>query len=694
MTMRAERDATRVVLVRPDEDLFGAVFELGEAHKKAVGMLPREAWRDYANRGGLIAAVGGAPSMPDLLGFAAFRVGVTRPEISLAQMVVAPRRRGGRTARQLIEFIANKYPEMRGIRLKCRRDLPAATLWPHLGFVARGDIPGRGSDGAWLTVWWRDHGHPDLLTWSGAPTSTVAVVLDANVFIDLHGQGEDERSLHTRAVLAANDDRIQLLVTPELGNDLNRCTDDGARIYLQQQQSAYPRLNVATNLIDETFQDLIADAGIEPQSDQDRSDLRHIAYTARTEVRALLTWDEASIRRWGRSARDLYDLTMVTPSELGVLLDELESAPGYAPVALLGTGYTTREAGTADAATVRMFLDNSHGEKAPEFASRHRQLASGPNTGAHRILFFDPAGVAVALLGYLVDKSVVNVSLMRMHHFPIAQTLAAQLSAMLRRIAAEVGVSIIRVCDRHLNPLFADALIADGFLQVEDAYLALSINTRSTVRELLPSITPALSALRPQEKEAFAAFLESARRLILNMTAEECSNLERVLRPLRIVDAPLETWLIPIKPHWSAQLFNNPPDLFGQVPELGISVEHVYYRGGRSGEAAPARIIWWVSGSGAGHAIACSELAEVSDGTPSELFRRFRRLGVWSWSEVRSAAGAAGQLRALRFINTEMFAHEVPLEPLERQRGRRLRLAFPVKIDPDTFDQIIAEARA
>ncbi|WP_169312497.1 GNAT family N-acetyltransferase [Nakamurella multipartita] len=680
--------------VQPDQDLFNAVFELGESHKKSVGMLPMEAWRDYACRDGLIAAIRGTVSSPTLLGFAAFRVGATRPEISLAQMVVSPGVRGGGTARRLIEFISSKHSEMRGIRLKCRRDLPAATLWPRLGFVARGDIPGRGNDGAWLTVWWRDHGHPDLLTWSGVSDSTIAVVLDTNVFIDLHGPGEDGRSKHTRTVLAANDDRIQLLVTPELGNDLNRCADDRVRFNLQKLQSAHPGINAATDLIDETFQELVADAGTAPRSDQDRSDLRHIAYTARTGVHVFLTWDEASIRRWGRSARELHDVAMVTPSELGGLLDELESAPGYTPVALLGTGYTSREAGTADSDTIRMFLDTSHGEKAPEFATRHRQLASGPQTGAHRILFFEPAGAAVAILGYTVDSAVVNVSLMRMHQFPIAQTMAAQLVAMMRVIATEADASVVRVRDRHINPLFADALIADGFHQINETYVGLSVNARSSIQELIPSLTPTISMLGSQEEAAFGTLLDSAQRLTSNTAAEVCSNLERLLRPLRIVDAPLETWLVPIKPHWSAQLFNSPPDLFGQIPELGMSVEHVYYRGGRSGETEPARIIWWVSGPSAGHAIACSELIEVIDGTPSELFRRFRRLGVWTWSEVQAAAATSGQLRALRFINTEMFAHEVPLEPLERQRGRRLRLAFPVKIDPDTFDQIITEARA
>lgn len=251
---------------------------------------------------------------------------------------------------------------------------------------------------------------------------------------------------------------------------------------------------------------------------------------------------------------------------------------------------------------------------------------------------------------------------------------------------------VVRVADQHLNPLFAEALLADGLVHAEAGYAGLSVNARLTTKGLLATVEPIVKQLRATEVAALSSVTKSLGQLTPSSPSVEFSYIERVVRPLRIVDAPLDTWLVPIKPHWSAQLFNSPADRFGQIPQLGMSMEHVYYRAAKSGEAPPARVVWWVSGPSAGYAIACSDLVEVIDGSDKELFRRFRRLGVWRWEDV-SAAERDGQLRALRFINTEMFDRTVPLRLIEKRIGRKLRLAFPIKVSPAIFDAIITEAR-
>ena len=76
------------------------------------------------------------------------------------------RRRG--IARLLVDELTYRYGDRRGITVRCRRDFEANKMWLHLGFVALGDRPGRSIEGHPLTTWWRDHGHPDLMTWDGA----------------------------------------------------------------------------------------------------------------------------------------------------------------------------------------------------------------------------------------------------------------------------------------------------------------------------------------------------------------------------------------------------------------------------------------------------------------------------------------------------------------------------------------------
>lgn len=218
---------------------------------------------------------------------------------------------------------------------------------------------------------------------------------------------------------------------------MNRRQDARQRSDLEREKAGYPEICLPAAEIDQPCLELATAARKQPTSARDRSDLRHIAYAVRAGAQVVLTWDEPSRRKWGTAALELHDVAVVTPAELGAVLDERDYASGYRPVALLGTGYTRREVGVADTVAVQAFLDMAGGEHARDFIGLHRQLAYGRSAGAHRLLFFDPAQMPVALLGYKVDHHAVDVSLMRMRSSAIAPTLAAQLTARLRAIATE-----------------------------------------------------------------------------------------------------------------------------------------------------------------------------------------------------------------------------------------------------------------
>ena len=127
-----------------------------------------------------------------------------------------------------------------------------------------------------------------------------------------------------------------------------------------------------------------------------------------------------------------------------------------------------------------------------------------------------------------------------------------------------------------------------------------------------------------------------------------------------------------------------------------MSLEHVYYRSGKSGETAPARVLWYVSGPHHGVVMGCSSLIEVADGEPKELYRKFRRLGVYTYQQVQASAGKSGIVRALHVIDTELFASPVPartLETLHQSHGQSLWVRSPRKIKPALFADILREGR-
>jgi predicted nucleic acid-binding protein/GNAT superfamily N-acetyltransferase/predicted transcriptional regulator len=659
-------------------------------------MLTPQAWAEYADKGYILAATqrpGGGSSEAILLGYAAFRL--PRQELVLAHLVIAPQARRRGVARLLVDELTRRYGDRRGITVRCRRDFAANKMWPHLDFVALGDRPGRSLEGHPLTTWWRDHGHPDLLTWDGVSSSVVSVALDLNVFLDLHGAKAGTEAAETRKLFEGPlEGRIQVLVTPELHNEIDRAASDKERNRLRAVAANYPRLAVKPAELSAANDLLLQVLGKAPTRAQDISDLRHVAYAIAAGIQVVVTRDGGARRRLGPIARELAGVQLVSPSELVQLVDQAEDAPAYWPAALLGTGYEVREADTNDRQQLRQFLNNGSGETGRGFDQRLERLAE-QRPRSHRLLYFDPSKQPVALLGVGLDQSVLDVSVLRMRPAALQSTLAPQLISRLRQLAGELSATAIRVTDPHRHPLLSGALLADGFRISDAGPVTLTSAATCLSADVADLLVQSCADLTVEEREAVAPVVELAQSLVTEPSPALTAALERQVRPMRVSDAPLQTWLIPIKPNFSAALFDNPRELFDRKAELGISIEHVYYRAGHSGETAPARVLWYASDP-VRMVIACSDLIDVIDGSPEALYKRFRRLGVYTFDQVRNQANSRGLVRALQVINTETFDRPVSLQRLQKlagQNSQKLRLVSASQINQGLFADIMKEAR-
>lgn len=683
----------RFVTPGPNTPLLKQVIALGDSQSKTLGLLPYSAWRDYALKQRVLVAVAARSeeSAPDpVLGYAAFRL--PRQEVVLTHLVVNPRHRGHGVARALVRELTARYSSRSGIAARCRRDYPADKMWPKLGFVSRGDRPGRSAAGHPLTMWWYDHGHPDLIAWQGASPAVLAVVIDANVFIDLHGKGASPTAKETRGVLQGLNDRVEVLVSPETSTELNRLQDPLERSRLIQLAQSYPRLAVPGTEVERIQKAITAELGRAPTRTQDVSDLRQVAYASAAGVPVVVTRDRRSRNRLDAIAIDLAGVALTSPSELVTLVDESENEPAYAPEALLRTAYQRTEAGPDDRAHLKEFLANASGETRASFDLVNEAL-SRSRPSSHRFVISDPEGRPVALVGTLPTEGALNVTLARLQPCALQATLAAQITSQLRVLAAEAGVAVIRVTDNHLHPLIYEALLADGYRTRESHLVGFTLRQLTTITEITTSSKMLLTVPNEADRDQFLQLMPSSLRD--EVTPEACLQLEHQLRPLRILDAPLETWLVPIKPNFAADLFGHPEHLFDRPSNLGMSLEHVYYRGGRSGEVAPGRLLWYVSGPRHGYVIGCSSLTGVVDGSPKDLFRRFRRLGVWSFQQVEAAA-SRGQVRALSVMDTEILVHPVSLERLRdlaQGHRQRLQLVSAARIGDALFADVMREGR-
>jgi hypothetical protein len=94
---------------------------------------------------------------------------------------------------------------------------------------------------------------------------------------------------------------------------------------------------------------------------------------------------------------------------------------------------------------------------------------------------------------------------------------------------------------------------------------------------------------------------------------------------------------------------------------------------------------------------ASSTIEEVSIGPAKELYRRYRRLGIYEWEDVLETAGGdpRGEVMAFRFGGTELFRWPVTFERLQEllnaRNGIGNPLASPVAIGTDLFFDIFCE---
>jgi predicted transcriptional regulator len=311
------------------------------------------------------------------------------------------------------------------------------------------------------------------------------------------------------------------------------------------------------------------------------------------------------------------------------------------------------------------------------------------------LLYADPADEAIALLGVGMRSSVLEASLLRLQPSALQASLAAQIVARVRESAAEFAATAIRVTDAHPHPLLAEALLADGFRITADGLVALTSPALCRIADLRAVVERCFEDLTADERAALSPLLQAAGDLATAPTPALIASLERQMRPLHLIDGGIDNWLVPIKPAFSTQLFNAPPQLFNRAPELGISIEHVYYRGASSGETAPARILWYVSRPDQA-VIGCSDLIEVIDDQPDVLYKRFRRLGVYNRQQVREAANDRNTVRALHVVNTEVFRQPVPysrLRALAAANCQPLRLVSASRINQGLFADLMKEAR-
>ncbi len=201
------------------------VMRLWRANSDWLGFYPEGAFLDRGRSREIIVALKDGVCCGYLLYYK-----TERRKIRLTHLCVEETHRGEGLARRLIESLRIQFKDYLGIGLHCRRDFPAWSSWPKLGFVALGEKPGRGRDGGSLTEFWMSNPQASLLGFlRPSDDERVDVVIDANVFFDLDDPTRNGAEESQGLVADWLQPLIRLCVTDELLNEIHRQEDPARR---------------------------------------------------------------------------------------------------------------------------------------------------------------------------------------------------------------------------------------------------------------------------------------------------------------------------------------------------------------------------------------------------------------------------------------------------------------------------------
>lgn len=209
-------------------------------------------------------------------------------------------------------------------------------MWPKLGFAPIGSKPGRGADGTELTFWWHDLHAEDLFTPFEDADDRLRVVMDCNIFRDLHDTSEErnQEAKFLRADWLAG--QIELCVVNELFIELDRFLLAHPREPLRRDAGRYRSLEHDAHRADSIYDEVKQIFKHPSPTLRQASDMRHVAMSAAAEAEVFLTRDDEVL---GHAAEigERYGLQVMRPVDLISRFNETEQAALYQPARFAST---------------------------------------------------------------------------------------------------------------------------------------------------------------------------------------------------------------------------------------------------------------------------------------------------------------------------------------------------------------------
>lgn len=673
----------RIELITSNQRLIQQVVELGTKNSKTLGHFPEGAFKEHALRGNLICA----HKDGDLLGYLLFSVTKSKLFIRVVHLCISKDNRDKGVARSLMDFVKNKYSlSLKGIALNCREDYTEATkFWQKYGFVARNKVRSRSKQEKYLIKWWYDFGNLDLFSSSNLTSSKIRALFDANIIIKIRDGSKTDLS-GTRYLL--EDwlvDEVDYYFAPEIFNEFLRDENSAraakSRAFISRFKEARfkpDRKNQVLGQLNELYPSKLTN---------DVSDKKQLADCIASEMDYFITTDE-KILNLNNEILDKYNVEIMKPVDFILSLDENRNYSNYLSSRIAGVNYdySPLKAGEINS-LVGTFLDRRKNEREHELRDTLIGIVSNTNEGFVKVVR-DGKGEKLGFWSCLISDDSLKIPIIRVNNTRLCHTLFRQLLVEILRYAKKHDFQIVSILDHNIEESFFETLEALGFVFKKNQWVKVALHgVMESSEAFKKDIVSSMFKGRVSQINA------------LNLDSDFLYEMERKFWPVKFKDLNIPTYIIPIKPDWARELFDNHmanSTLFGASAKLAWSRENVYYRSAKPvSEKSPARLLWYCSEkkniTRSKAVVACSYIDEVHVGEAKKLFQRFRHFGVYEWDNVYKQAGqdSNGIIKAIKFSDTEVFQTPIPFtkvnEVLKNNSRNENTFTSPLEVDNKIF---------
>lgn len=683
----------QLVTTTHSKPYLNQITALWKKNASTLGFFPYGAFEEYCNKEQIIVA---CIEKNEFAGYLLFRY--SKNTTVVVHLCINKKYRGQGVAKTLVDTLKVRAADTGGIFLKCRRDYSLSGFWSKLGFVYRTEVKGRGKDAAILSCWWMEPDNPNLFSAveNEVTKNKMCIVIDANVFFGIYS---DEREDEEAKSLVADwfPDNVELCLTDEILNEINRKENNDARLHYLKLANSYTYIPYNIKKF-EMFERQIAQILQGPETESRHSDIRHLAKAISGDALYFITRDK-DILKYADAIYDNFQITIYQPYEFIVYLDQVERGSEYQPARLSGTQHTIRLINPNDVPdAVEKFVCRAKNEKSRALKKKIVLELARPKYSTCYVLDSSD-GKKALLVTKEVDDTRIEVSLFRVTGSPLSMTLGHHLLRKIITITSQRRKLFVSITDQYINDELATVISQDGFFKLDSVWKKVSIHGAYTLASLGNYIEN-LKKVAPDNSQLLTLFSEKVKAINFSKNYYDGLNFEKSLWPVKITDLDVPTYLIPIKPEWAESLFD--VDMANQslfhVENIILQHELCYYRSKRPGNIKPyGRILWYVSykkgfyGSGCLRAI--SYIKEVDIGKPKDLFRKNRRLGVYGWEDVLKAANKDlnKEIMAIRFSDSHMLVKPMEwrrLNSILKESNINTTLQSPVRINRRAFSKI------